>query len=359
MEVYLVGGAIRDQLLGVANEQTEKDWVVVGARASELLALGYQQVGKDFPVFLHPETKEEYALARLERKTAKGYTGFEFDTSASVSLEQDLSRRDLTINAMAQNTAGELIDPFDGQSDLQQGLLRHVSAAFVEDPVRILRVARFAARFKDFGFKVAHETHHLMQAMVASGEVDALTPERVFKELEKSLNYATPSPFFKVLSACGAYERVFAPLATLGDKHQNGFTHLDHLPVSAPVKFALWLKDERVEDIKQLCKTLRCSKAYGQYALMLSQWHGFLQDFQQKDPEQLLDFFLKTDAMRRQERFVELLQAYALLEVDTKSLQALWQQLLDIDIASLDQDNIAQAIYQQRLQVVQSFLHAT
>ncbi|HCE35558.1 MAG TPA: polynucleotide adenylyltransferase, partial [Gammaproteobacteria bacterium] len=208
MKKYLVGGAVRDRLLGISDNNTEKDWVIVGSSPDEMLDLGYRQVGKEFPVFLHPGTQEEYALARLERKVGKGYKGFEFDTSKSVTLEQDLSRRDLTINAIAEKD-GELFDPFNGREDLNNGLLKHVSDAFSEDPVRVLRVARFAARFKVFGFKVAHSTHRLMKDMVTSGEVDALTPERVFKELEKALSYETPSAFFKVLSACGADARVF------------------------------------------------------------------------------------------------------------------------------------------------------
>ena len=177
MKVYLVGGAVRDRLLGL--EPKERDWVVLGATPEDMIAQGFRPVGKDFPVFLHPETNEEYALARTERKTGPGYHGFTFHAAPDVTLEEDLRRRDLTINAMAMTPQGELIDPFGGEDDLQEGILRHVSPAFREDPVRILRVARFAARFADWGFRVSHSTNALMKKMVAEGEVDALVPERV------------------------------------------------------------------------------------------------------------------------------------------------------------------------------------
>ncbi|MCH7673157.1 MAG: multifunctional CCA tRNA nucleotidyl transferase/2'3'-cyclic phosphodiesterase/2'nucleotidase/phosphatase, partial [Proteobacteria bacterium] len=182
MEFYLVGGAIRDKLLDIPVK--DKDWVVVGASREQMLALGYTQVGKGFPVFLHPQTKQEYALARTETKIAPGYTGFEFDTSQSVSLEQDLQRRDLTINAMAQSEDGEIIDPYQGRRDLEQRILRHVSPAFSEDPLRVLRVARFAARFSHLGFEVAAETMALMQSMAARRELGALVKERVWQEIE-------------------------------------------------------------------------------------------------------------------------------------------------------------------------------
>lgn len=190
MEIYLVGGAVRDKLLGLPVR--ERDWVVVGATPQQMLDLGYKPVGKDFPVFLHPETGEEYALARTERKTGPGYTGFAFHAAPDVTLEEDLRRRDLTINAMAEDAAGNLIDPFNGREDLDAGLLRHVSSAFAEDPVRILRLARFKARFGKWGFKVAHGTHALMKRMVASGEVDALVPERVWAETLKALGEDRP-----------------------------------------------------------------------------------------------------------------------------------------------------------------------
>ena len=213
MEVYLVGGAVRDELLG--RKVAERDWVVVGATPDELLRQGYRQVGREFPVFLHPQTQEEYALARRERKSGAGYRGFVTDAAPTVTLEDDLKRRDLTINAMARSTDGALIDPHGGRRDLEARLLRHVSDAFVEDPVRILRVARFAARFAPLGFRVAGETLELMRAMVTSGEVQALVPERVWQETERALGEARPAAFFEVLRACDALARIFPEIEAL------------------------------------------------------------------------------------------------------------------------------------------------
>ena len=208
MQVYLVGGAVRDERLGIP--VNERDWCVVGATSADLTNQGYKQVGKDFPVFLHPESGEEYALARTERKTGAGYHGFEFLTSPDVTIEEDLGRRDLTINAIAQDADGNIVDPYDGMSDIDNRILRHVSDAFVEDPVRVLRVARFAARFSALGFRIASETMQLMRAMVADGEVDALVPDRVWKETELALAGNNCRVFFETLRECGAL-RVLYP----------------------------------------------------------------------------------------------------------------------------------------------------
>jgi tRNA nucleotidyltransferase (CCA-adding enzyme) len=211
MKTYVVGGAVRDELLGLAVK--DRDWVVVGATPEQMLAQGFQQVGRDFPVFLHPQSHEEYALARTERKTAPGYTGFVVHASPGVTLEDDLLRRDLTINAIAKDEAGQLIDPHGGRADIAARVMRHVSPAFAEDPVRILRVARFAARFADFS--VAPETLALMRDMVAAGEVDALVPERVWQELARGLMEEKPSRMFEVLRACGALRRLLPELDAL------------------------------------------------------------------------------------------------------------------------------------------------
>lgn len=208
MQLYVVGGAVRDRLLGLP--ATDRDWVAVGATPEELLALGYKPVGRDFPVFLHPQTGEEVALARTERKTGRGYAGFSVYAAPGVTLEQDLARRDLTINAIAEGQDGTLIDPYGGQADLRAKVLRHVSPAFVEDPVRLLRLARFAARFPDF--TVAPETEALLLRMVATGEVDALVPERVWQELARGLMSARPSRMIEVLDRCGAWQRLFRPV---------------------------------------------------------------------------------------------------------------------------------------------------
>lgn len=213
MEIYLVGGAVRDKLLNLP--VTERDWVVIGETPESMLEQGFRPVGKDFPVFLHPESHEEYALARTERKTAHGYKGFSVYSAPDVSLEEDLIRRDLTINAMAMTPEGQLIDPYGGRQDLARRIFRHVSPAFSEDPVRILRVARFAARYAHLGFTLAEETGHLMQAMVDAGEVDYLVPERVWAELLKALNEATPAAFFCTLKDCGALAKIFPELDNL------------------------------------------------------------------------------------------------------------------------------------------------
>ena len=213
MQKYLVGGAVRDQLLGYPVK--EYDWVVVGETPENMIHQGFRAVGKDFPVFLHPETHEEYALARTERKTAPGYKGFVVHAKSDVTLEQDLLRRDLTINAIAMTPTGEIIDPYGGRDDLEKRIFRHVSPAFAEDPVRILRVARFAARYQHLGFKLATETQALMQTMVAAGEVDHLVPERVWAELFKALQEQTPSAFFYVLKDCGALAVLFPEIDNL------------------------------------------------------------------------------------------------------------------------------------------------
>ncbi len=213
MEIYLVGGAVRDKLLGLPVK--ERDWVVIGETPEAMVKQGFRPVGKDFPVFLHPKTQEEYALARTERKTAPGYKGFAVHAAPDVTLEQDLIRRDLTINAMAMTPDGLLVDPYGGQRDLEQRIFRHISPAFAEDPVRILRVARFAARYDCLGFTLAEETRLLMQAMVSAGEVDHLVPERVWAELFKALNEQSPCAFFHTLKNCAALEKIFPEINCL------------------------------------------------------------------------------------------------------------------------------------------------
>jgi len=223
MEIYLVGGAVRDRLLGLPVR--DRDYVVVGARPDDLRGLGYKPVGKDFPVFLHPQTGEEYALARTERKTGRGYHAFAFDTAPEVSLEDDLRRRDLTINAMAENTDGTLVDPFGGAADLERRMLRHVSPSFAEDPVRVLRVARFAARYAQRGFSIADETLALMRQMVADGEVDHLQAERVWAETQKALAEPTPSAFVRSLRDCGALRVLFPEVDALYGVPQRAEYH--------------------------------------------------------------------------------------------------------------------------------------
>jgi tRNA nucleotidyltransferase (CCA-adding enzyme) len=299
MKIYLVGGAVRDQLLGLPVK--EKDWVVVGATATELLKKGYQQVGKDFPVFLHPKTKDEYALARLERKIAPGYAGFAFDTAPTVTLQEDLLRRDLTINAIAQDADGKIIDPYHGVDDLNEKVLRHVSNAFVEDPVRILRIARFAARFASLGFTVAPETNQLMQKMVNNDEVNALVAERVWQEFHKALSEPTPTEFFKVLHNCGALEIIFCEFAKI---YESLITHLSNyqtLSANPLLRFVAIAQLLTIDDIQSLCKRLAVPKDYLQYALLVKNNFELLNNAQSS--EAIFTLFEKIDSFRRPERW--------------------------------------------------------
>ncbi len=327
MEIYLVGGAVRDKLLGLPT--AERDWVVVGSTPEEMLRLGYRPVGKEFPVFLHPETKEEYALARTERKTGHGYTGFETCATPDITLEQDLRRRDLTINAMAETPDGELIDPCNGAADLSNGVLRHVSPAFSEDPVRILRVARFAARLAHWGFRVAHETNTLMRHMVENGEVDHLVPERVCAELAKALAERTPSRFFTVLHGCGALARLFPEVESLyriGAEPDHERTAplitLEAVAADSPepvTRFAALVCDiDRLEQdafsrdtLAALCERLRLPNAYRELALLALAYRRQLLVADRLNAEAVLGLLENTDALRRPERFARLLQVCA------------------------------------------------
>ncbi|WP_374962339.1 multifunctional CCA tRNA nucleotidyl transferase/2'3'-cyclic phosphodiesterase/2'nucleotidase/phosphatase [Spongiibacter tropicus] len=256
MDIYLVGGAVRDELLNYPFH--ERDWLVVGATPEELTDLGYEQVGKDFPVFLHPKTKEEYALARRERKTAAGYHGFVCDFGPEVSVEDDLRRRDLTINAMAKADDGSLIDPFGGQQDLEQRLLRHVSPAFAEDPLRIFRVARFAARYAHLGFHIADDTLLLMRQMSTARELGALSPERIMVEINKALSERQPSAFFESLQACGALNTLSPAWAD--SLNAALLQALNKTGLDVDQRFALSCSAMSGEDAEALCTRLRASK---------------------------------------------------------------------------------------------------
>jgi tRNA nucleotidyltransferase (CCA-adding enzyme) len=335
MQIYLVGGAVRDRLLNYPVK--EKDWVVVGATAKEMLDLHYQQVGKDFPVFLHPETKEEYALARTERKTSPGYTGFAVNATPSVSLEDDLLRRDLTINAIAEDAQGQIIDPFNGQADLQAKLLRHVSPAFAEDPVRILRVARFAARYYHLGFSVADETMSLMNNMVNAGEVDALVAERVWQEMAKALGEHHPEQFITVLKDCGALQRILPEIDCLfgipqpKNYHPEIDTGIHSLMVlqqavkltpSRKTRFAALCHDlgkcqsprhklpshhgheeKGVKIIQQLCNRLRIPNDFRDLAIITARFHLHIHRAFELRDDTLLNTLESLDALRKPERF--------------------------------------------------------
>ncbi len=342
MEIYLVGGAVRDKLLGYP--YSERDWVVVGGSTEALQAQGFESVGKDFPVFLHPDTKEEYALARRERKTAPGYAGFAFETGQTVSLEDDLSRRDLTINAIAENNQGQLVDPFGGQNDLNARILRHVSPAFVEDPVRILRVARFAARYHHLGFRVAEDTLQLMRDMVDAGEVDHLVAERVWKEFERALGERSPHIFIQVLRDCGALGVIMPELDALFGVPQPEQHHpeidtgvhvllvLEQAALLSPdcgVRFAAlmhdlgkaltpkteWPKHHGHEalglsPLHALCERLKVPMAHRALAELVVKLHTHCHRARELKASTLLEnVLLATDAYRKPERFEHFLLA--------------------------------------------------
>ncbi|MDP2029281.1 MAG: multifunctional CCA addition/repair protein [Thiobacillus sp.] len=339
MKTYIVGGAVRDRLLGLP--VADRDYVVVGATPEQMVALGYQPVGKDFPVFLHPGTHAEYALARTERKSGKGYKGFTVHASPDVTLEEDLSRRDLTINAIAEDEAGGLIDPYGGQRDLAAKLFRHVSAAFAEDPVRILRVARFAARFTEFA--MAAETNALMRQMVANGEVDALVPERVWQEIARGLLEAQPSRMFQVLRDCGALARLFPEIDCLFGVPQPPEHHPEidtgvHVMLvldwaarqgfSLAVRFAalthdlgkgvtppeLWPKHhgheaKSVALVRALCERIRVPADCRELAIAVARDHGNVHRALELRAATVVELLERVDAFRRPQRFAEFLQA--------------------------------------------------
>lgn len=339
MKTYVVGGAVRDALLGLPVQ--DHDHVVVGATPDEMIARGFRPVGKDFPVFLHPDTHEEYALARTERKTAPGYKGFVFHADPDVTLEQDLIRRDLTINAMAQDEGGMIVDPFGGQEDLQARIFRHVSEAFAEDPVRILRVARFAARFTDF--TVAPETNALMRTMVEAGEVDALVSERVWQELSRGLMETRPSRMFKVLRACGALSRILPELDALWGVPQPERHHPEidtgvHVMMvidyaarkqyGLPIRCAALMHDfgkgatppeERpkhhghegrgVQLVDQVCKRLKIPNDCRDLAAMTAREHGNIGRAFELRAKTIVTLFERCDVFRKPQRFIDMLDA--------------------------------------------------
>ena len=341
MEIYLVGGAVRDELLGYP--VLDRDWVVVGARPQEMLDLGYQQVGKDFPVFLHPKTKEEYALARLERKQGHGYSGFAVDCGPTVTLEEDLLRRDLTVNAIARAENGTVIDPYGGLADLDAKLLRHVSDAFVEDPLRVLRTARFAARYAHLGFSIAPETLSLMADLVSSGELTHLSVERIWVEMERALAEQSPDVFFTVLRECGALQALLPEVEALFGVPQNAQHHPEidtgvhttmalqqavKLSSSTAVRFAVlvhdlgkgttpkskWPKHIAHEHrglalVETVCERLVIPNHHRQLALLVCEYHTHCHRALELRSKTLMKLLTATDALRRPERFEEFLLA--------------------------------------------------
>jgi tRNA nucleotidyltransferase (CCA-adding enzyme) len=402
METYVVGGAVRDELLGLPVK--DRDHVVVGATPEQMVALGYRPVGKDFPVFLHPETHEEYALARTERKVGLGYKGFQVHASPEVTLEDDLARRDLTVNAIARTENGQLIDPYNGVADIRDRMLRHVSPAFIEDPVRILRVARFAARFTDFS--IAPETMDLMRWMVQEGEVDALVPERVWQELARGLMEHKPSRMFETLLDCGALEKILPEVQRLWGVPQAAQHHPEvdtgvHVMMvvdyaascgySLPVRFAALTHDlgkgttpkdmlpshigheERsVHLLRDVCKRLRVPNDCKDLAHIVARYHGKAHRAQEMRPDTLVRLLQETDAFRQPERFHEFLRAcecdsrgrtgfedrpYPQAEILLKVLSA----ATSVDAGAVarqysEPEQIRQRVYEARVSAVQAAL---
>ena len=376
MRCYKVGGCVRDKLLGL--EVKDTDWVVTGATARDMTDSGFTQVGKDFPVFLHPISKEEYALARTERKSGKGYTGFVVHASPEVSLEQDLERRDITINAMAEDENGAIIDPFNGRADLESGTLRHVSPAFSEDPLRVLRVARFAARF---AFKVAPETMELMRTISGSGELPTLPAERIWKEWQRALTEVKPRVFFEVLHDCGALDNLMAPqlattehLAVLDAASANSNQPL--LRFAAHIASVNISKDWDTP-IKELGRLYGISNEYIEAAQVTAECSSLLLA-QQWQAETVLNILNRCDAFRRQQRFLQIQNAVSaqgarLPEAQQQLLNSRQQVLLQaqqkaasIGIDSLQQEAkeklqgaaIGEALQQKRLEAIYEILPA-
>ena len=384
--VYLVGGAVRDQLLNLPVK--DRDWVIVGATPQTLIDLGYQQVGKDFPVFLHPQSKEEYALARTERKSGQGYTGFICDFSADIPLEQDLIRRDLTINAMAQDLQGNLYDPYHGADDLRQRILRHVSPAFVEDPLRVLRVARFAARYHHLGFTIAPETLQLMQTLTLQGELQHLTAERVWAETEKALNEKNPETYFETLRQVGALALLFPELDALYgvpnpakyhpeidsfvhtmmvlqqatllseqvdcDKSAVRFAAICHDLGKAKTPKSNWPHHHGHEKLgivptRNLCKRLKVPSYYQQLAELTCEYHTHIHKIVELRPETVVKLFNTFDVWRKPLRFMEfLLVCFA----DTRGRKG-------FEHSQYPQQEFALTLYQAALKVdVQSIIAA-
>lgn len=408
MQIYLVGGAIRDSLLGLG--QADRDWVVVGASAEEMEAAGYRPVGQDFPVFLHPETGEEYALARTERKSGHGYKGFVFNASPDVTLEEDLERRDLSINAIARDSEGNLIDPCGGIADIEQRLLRHVSPAFVEDPLRVLRVARFAARFASMGFRIAPETLELMRQISESGELRELVAERVWNEMDKALRAERPAVFFRSLRDCAGLSQLLPELERLfgvpqPERHHPEIDTGEHSLMSleqaarltpepdVPVRFAALMHDlgkaetppenwprhpgheeAGVAPIEDVCRRLRIPTACRELAVLCSRFHTRCHRLREMGANKILDLLEGVDGFRRPERMEQFLLA---CEADARGRTGLEDrsypqagilrqalsaaQSLDVRslIADMDQtrgEAIKQRIRQERIRLIRQTL---
>ena len=400
MKTYRVGGCVRDRLLGLP--VNDIDWVITGATPEQMLALGYQSVGKDFPVFLHPDSKQEYALARSERKTGPGYRGFEIDADPTITIEQDLLRRDLTINAMAEDEDGNIVDPYGGRQDLADKRLRHVSEAFIEDPVRVLRVARFAARFHRLGFTLAEETRELIRRMGESGELESLVAERVWTELSRALDEPDPAVFITTLRDCDVLWRLFPEIDALFGVPQNAHYHPEidtgvHVMMALQqsaalghdneIRFAVLMHDlgkahtpaeilpshrgheaRGSEPVKNFCKRWRVPKSHTELALITTELHLLAHRSMELRPATLLKLLMRADALRKPARFQKMLDAcradilgragarddgYPQAEFLTR----LADKLRDMDISDIQQQGLSgkamgEAIHAARLRLI-------
>ena len=403
MKQYLVGGALRDELLGLA--VVDRDWVVVGSTPNEMLNAGYKSVGKDFPVFLHPDTHEEYALARVERKTGPGYAGFEFNTDSKVTLEEDLSRRDLTINAMARKSTGEIVDPYNGQQDLDKRLLRHVSPAFTEDPVRVLRIARFMARFSPIGFTVAEDTAELMRSMVDNGEVENLVAERVWQEMQGALAAKCPQAFFDTLRHCSALAVILPEVDALFGVPQPEQWHPEidagihtmmvleqcaQLSADSEVRFAGLCHDlgkattpadvlpshsgheERGAVItKALCERLRVPKKTTELAVLTARYHTHCHRVRDLNAGTLTKLLQNLDVIRKPHRFEQFLLVCiadargrlgfeSTLYPQADTLRSAAQAFREIDVSKIaqqieDKSTIADIVTQTRVNAMKQW----
>ncbi len=359
MEIYLVGGAVRDKLLGYPYH--ECDWVVVGATPQQLLSQGYQAVGKDFPVFLHPDTKEEYALARTERKSGPGYTGFDCFASPDVTLEQDLLRRDLSINAIAEDSDGNIVDPCGGQQDLNNKLLRHVSPAFIEDPLRVLRVARFCARYHHLGFQVAEETMLLMQQIAASGELSALVAERVWKELQRALGEKSPQQFFLVLQQAHALTALLPEFPLLSSALLDNLSLAADQQLTVVQRFSLLFVNSDKQKTEAICQRIKAPNAFRDLACLISCCATQCKEAINQ-AEQRLALLEQLDAFRRPERLTEFLACCELLYPNSPASEQLRQAVAscatinagEIAKQGIKGKDIAIALRQQRLLAIEN-----
>ena len=385
MKTYLVGGAVRDKLLGIPTE--DRDWVVIGSSPARMLELGYQQVGKDFPVFLHPTTKEQYALARTEKKIGIGHTAFDFNVSSTVTLEDDLKRRDLTINAIAESHDGKLIDPFGGLSDIKSKLLKHVSDAFYEDPLRVLRVARFHAKLASLGFSISPDTYNIMSEISQSGELKTLSPERIWQEFQKSLATPAPDKFILTLNKCGALKALL-PEMNITLLSLNSLRHASKLSKETDVRYAALMHDigqrllnnskqanlpnsqvYEIEFHSVVKERFNVPNDHATLAAVVDEHHEKICQLKQLEAEELLSIIESSDAIRRPERFKKLMSVCetisktSLKNVNNSQINLLGEILKivsDVDVKTLLQNHPDQqareVIRQHRLQLLKKYI---